>query len=95
MAFVVIGVGVGVGLGVGAVSDDTTGSIVMRAFGVLFGAPLIALSLVFSLRRFFDERDRKSAPPDSLPDQRSQPSDRDLIFATPLAILLALFFALV
>ena len=95
LAFIAIAMGVGVGLGVGAVSDDATGSIVMRAFGVLFSAPLIALSMVFAIRWFFDSRDLRSAAPDSLPDQRSQPSDRDLVFAVPLAILLALFFVLV
>jgi len=92
VAFAVVVVGLALGLGVGAVTNNATGALVMSVLCVLLVAPLIGLSLVYSVRWFYELRGRKRAPSGSAPDARSQPSDRDLIYAAPIVLMLAAFF---
>jgi len=96
-----LGFAIGViGLAVGAVVQMTSGrvdgSIVMRAFGVLGSAPAFAMGIVWAGRAQLNDIDfnkwvKAGSPPGHVPAGRTQPKDRDLLYAAPLAVLFAIF----
>lgn len=95
-AFVAGAVGVLAGLLVGRFADAAVASAVMRVFGVVLAAPLLGLSLVWSVRAFLNDRDYNAhRQRELLPRSRTQPNDWDLLLAAPVAIALAFFFVLV
>lgn len=84
-------VGVLIGLAVDLMSGARVGHIAARAFGVVFTAPLMALGFVWAVRWAFARHDRPGEPM----SRAAQPGSRDLLYAAPIALTLALFFALV
>ena len=96
-AFAVGAIGIAVGAVVQATVDQGVGTGVMKTIGVLGGAPLLALGLVWAARAQFNDIDyrrwtKQGRPAGHVPSSRSQPKDRDLLYALPLALLFALFF---
>lgn len=83
--------GVLIGLVVDLMSGARVGHIVARAFGVAFTAPLMALGFVWAVRWAFARSDRPGEPMSGA----AQPSHRDLLYASPIGLMLALFFVLV
>jgi len=95
--FVVGAIGVGVGAVVQATVSRTVGTEVMKAFGVLGAAPLLALAMVWAVRAQFNDIDyrqwtKQGRPAGHVPSGLSQPKDRDLLAIVLLALLLAAFF---
>lgn len=99
---ILLGFAIGViGLAVGAVvqvtAGQTDGNIARRAFGVLGSAPALAMGIVWAGRAQLNDIDynkwvKAGRAPGHVPAGRTQPKDRDLLYAAPLAVLFAIFF---
>ncbi|WP_232229906.1 hypothetical protein, partial [Cellulomonas bogoriensis] len=68
------------------------GLLTARVINVGVAAPFLGLTMVWAFRWTFARRDlaRKRRP-----SQLSQPGNRDLLYAAPIAALFGVFFALV
>ena len=96
-AFCVGAVGLGLGALVQAIAGQGIGSAVMKTFGVLGAAPLLSLGIVWAARAQFNDIDyrkwsRAGRPEGHVPSGVSQPKDRDLLYALPLALYVAAIF---
>lgn len=95
MGAMVGGLGVATGYIATVVLGDAVGRVIPRVFAVAFAAPLLGLSAVWAVRWFLNDRDMRRQQDGNLPGRGTQPSDLDFLYATPLAVLLGIFFALV
>ena len=95
--FCVGAVGLGLGALVQSIAGQGIGSAVMKTFGVLGAAPLLSLGIVWAARAQFNDVDyrrwsRAGRPAGHVPSGVSQPKDRDLLYALPLALCFAAIF---
>jgi predicted lipid-binding transport protein (Tim44 family) len=80
-----------IGLGMGYLTDSPLGLVFARACGVVITAPLLGLSFVWACRWALASRERRRATLSA----SGVPGARDLLYAAPLSIACALFFAFV
>lgn len=84
-------VGVLLGFAFFVSTGSTSGHLIIRGVAMLLTSPLLALGFVWAGRWSLARRDwRGGRPP-----RGSTPRDHDVLYAAPLAVLLAVFFAVV
>lgn len=74
-----------------ALTDDTSAHWIIRVSAMLFAGPALAIGSVWAFRWSLSLRKWNNG----VPPRGSQPRDRDLFYAAPIALGLACFFALI